>query len=166
MDLRMPDQDGIQALKQIHCQMPNIRALILSIYDDKDSLIQALRAGACGYVLKQCSSSELIEALRVVARGQYYLSPAMQTLLIQDFLKIWRPSSCNDVPPRETLSGREIEVLQRLAEGATNAEIAAGLVISSSTVQTHRTRIMEKLGLKSRADLVKYALRHGLIDLQ
>lgn len=167
LDARMPEMDGIQALEQIHCQFPAIKVLILSMYDDEDLFFRALRLGASGYILKGASSVELIEALRIVARGQTYLSPTLAGLLVDDFRKGWRFLPCGDEPaPEAVLSTREQEVLQRLAQGQTNSEIAAALVISSSTVQTHRSRILEKLGLKSRSDVVKYALRHGLIELK
>lgn len=166
MDLLMPDGDSLQVLEQIRSERPTIKVVILTIHNDREWLYRALQAGADGYVLKQASSGELIEALRVIVKGENYLSPRMQTLLVQDFVKGWRPLPNNETPPHEMLSGRELEVLQRLADGQTNGEIASALVISASTVQTHRTRIMEKLALKTRTDLVKYALRHGLSELK
>lgn len=167
LDVRMPEMDGIQALEQIHGQFPAIKIVILSMYEDEAIFYQALRLGASGYILKGASSAQLIEGLRIVARGQTYLSPSLTSILVNDFRKGWHCMPCGDEQtPAEVLSTRELEVLKRLAQGQTNAEIAAALVISSSTVQTHRSRILEKLGLKSRSDLVKYALRHGLIELK
>lgn len=165
MDIRMPHMDGICALEQIHTQCPQIKTLILTMLEDENVLFQVLRLGALGYVLKGASSAELIDALRVVSRGEIYLSPAMASLLVRDFVHGRRPQAGGDEASPAVLSAREREVLQRLAEGQTNAEIAARLVISASTVQTHRTRILEKLGLRTRSDLVKYALRHGLIQI-
>ncbi len=165
MDISMPEMDGIQALIEIRRCLPAVRALMLTMHEDRDLFFRSLQAGAAGYLLKGASSQELLEALRVVKRGEVYLSPRMNTILVQHFLSHNQMPAPGEPAPHEVLSPREMEVLQRLAEGQTNAEIAEALVISPSTVQTHRTRILEKLRLKTRADLVKYALRHGLIDL-
>jgi DNA-binding NarL/FixJ family response regulator len=165
LDVRMPELDGLQALAQIRQQSPEIKALILTMYDDEETFFQALRIGASGYLLKGSSSSELVDALRAVLRGEVYFSAPMLSLLVDDFLRGWRPPPCQEASPEEALSSRELEVLKGLAEGQTNAEIAAELSISTSTVQTHRTRILEKLGLRTRSDLVKYALRHRIICL-
>lgn len=166
LDVRMPVMDGIQALEQIHSQYPSIKTLILTMYDDEEVFFRAMRLGASGYVLKGASSAELSEALRVVVGGEIYLSPHMATLLVRDFQKGWSPPATDEISPDEMLSSREMEVLRRLAEGQTNAEIAAELAISASSVQTYRNRLFEKLGLKKRSDLVKYALRHGIIGIE
>ncbi len=165
LDVRMPEMDGLAAFKEIHAQAPKVKAVLLSMYDDRDVLLQALLSGVRGFILKGASSAELIDGLRVVAQGEVYLSPRMQSLLVEAFLAGWRTPPVDEAPPDQLLSPREQEVLLRIAQGQTNAQIAADLVISQSTVQTHRTRILEKLHLKSRSDLVKYALRHGLITL-
>ncbi len=166
LDISMPVMDGIQALREIRRRLPTVRALMLTMHEDRDLFFRSLQAGAAGYLLKGASSQELLEALRVVMRGEVYLSPRMTTLLVQHLLNQGQLPHPDEPAPQDVLSPRELEVLQRLAEGQTNAEIAAALVISPSTVQTHRARILEKLGLSSRADLVKYALRHGLIGLE
>jgi DNA-binding NarL/FixJ family response regulator len=166
LDFNLPELDGVSVIEGVRCQKPEVRVIVLSMHAEKDWLLRALRAGADGYVLKGAAAGELIEALRAVGRGGVFLPPALLALLIEDLRGGWRPLPCADDGPEARLSGREREVLQRLAEGETNAEIAAALVISISTVQTHRGRIFEKLQLKTRADLVKYALRHGLIQLE
>jgi two-component system response regulator NreC len=165
LDLRLPDQNGIEVLAQLPGCSPATKVLILTVDEEPDLLFQALRAGAFGYLLKGSTSRELIEAIHVIAAGENYLSPRMTSALVREFRRGWVRPGENETPPQAVLSGREIEVLQCLAQGQTNVETAAGLVISASTVQTHRTRIFKKLNLQTRADLVKYALRHGLIQL-
>lgn len=165
LDARMPEMDGIQTLREIRSLRHTYKVVMLSMHDEDEILLQALHLGACGYVLKSASSMELIQALRVVAGGEMYLSPQMTTLLVKDFLNGDCTPPSNEPHPAELLSARELEVFRFLAEGLTNAEIARRLVISPSTVQTHRARIQDKLGVHSRSALVKYAVRHGLTQL-
>jgi len=166
LDLRMPEMNGLQALEEILCEQPGARVVILSMYDSGPEFFHALGMGAAGYILKGAASAEMIDALRVIAAGENYLSPRLTTLLVKEFQQIWQPAPYEGPNPGQILSSREMEVLMGLAEGKTNAEIARELFISASTVQTHRTRILEKLSLRTRSDLVKYALKHHLIRLE
>lgn len=161
LDIGMPLMNGIQAAKKLNQLYPGVRILILTQYDSEEYLVAVLDAGALGYVLKDTAGSELIEAIRTVHQGLPYLSPAMTRLLIQDHIK-----RKDLVPnPVNMLTPREYEIFHLLAEGYSNHEIAEKLYISIKTVQTHRTHIMEKLSLNNRTDLVKYAIRRGIISV-
>lgn len=168
LDITMPDLDGIETLKEIHRHLPQVRGVILTMHEDRDLFFQALQVGAMGYVLKGGTSEELLTALRVVQRGEVYLSPRMATVLVQYVRQrgLLPGGDGGEPRPEEVLSPREIEVLTLLAQGRTNQEIAATLTLSPSTVQTYRSRILEKLGAQTWADLVKYAVRHGLIGME
>ncbi len=161
LDISMPELGGIDAVKLIRECCPETNALMLTMHDDDAIFFEAIQAGAAGYVLKGSRPTELIEALKAVSNGDVYLSPPMTRKLVNSFLS----SADNQETSRiKLLTNRETEVMQLLAQGLTNRKVAQQLVISPSTVQTHRTHIMEKLELNNRAELVRYAMRHDLID--
>lgn len=162
LDLSMPSLGGLQVLPLLQRVTPRARILILTMHDDAEYLRQALHDGAAGYVLKKAADSELISAVRAVLRGEIYVHPAMTRTLIEDLLP---PSGqANSLDQWDTLSEREKEVLRLVALGYTSAEIAHQLNLSAKTVDTYRARGMEKLGLRNRAALVRFALHNGLIS--
>ena len=162
MDIGMPEMNGLEATRQIKRSLPDAQILALTVHESGDYFFRMLAAGAAGYVLKGAPSSDLLSALRAASRGEVHLHPSLTTRLVGDYVRRLRRGEAGD--SYDTLTEREKDVLMLLAEGHTNQEIATQLVISPSTVETHRTHIMEKLGLRNRTDLVKYAIRHGLID--
>ncbi len=168
MDIAMPGMNGLEATRRIRAEDKEIQVLILSMYEDQDYVLPILEAGASGYVLKRTATSELVSAIRAVYEGNSFLYPSVAKMLIQDYLRRGvggqgPPSGGQD--PRGTLSERELEVLRLIGEGLTNQQIADRLFISIKTVQAHRSNIMEKLNIHDRVELVKYAIRHGLIEL-
>ncbi len=164
MDIAMPELNGLEATKHLKSARPEIRVLVLTVHESDEYFFQALQAGASGYVLKGATSGELVAAVRAVSSGGIFLHPAVAEKLVHDYLQ--RVSSNGSVRTRyDGLTPREKEVLILIAEGATNQGIADKLVLSPSTVQTHRANIMEKLQLHNRAELIKYAIRQGLIQL-
>lgn len=162
MDITMPEMNGIEATRQIKKLVPESRILILTMHEHDEYVFQALRAGASGYMLKEAADTELISALHIIQSGQFYLSPMAQSVLVGDYLQRVRTGEEKD--SYSSLTEREREILKLIAEGYTNNQIAERLVISPKTVDTHRTHIMDKLNLHSRAELVKYAMRRGLLE--
>ncbi len=162
MDVAMPDLNGIEAMRQILAELPAARILALSMYSNKHYVIEALKAGASGYLLKDGAFDELVQAIRAVIAGRSYLSPEITGAVIDDV--VHRPAEPRPAPPR--LSSREREVLQLLAEGRTTRQIARRLFVSRKTVDTHRQHIMKKLDLHSVAELTKYAVREGLTSIE
>jgi two-component system response regulator NreC len=162
MDITMPDMNGIEATKQIKKLLPEIKILILTMHEHDEYIFQALRAGASGYMLKEAADTELISAIHIIQSGQFYLSPTAQSVMVGDYLQRLRTGEDKD--SYSSLTEREREILKLVAEGYTNNQIAEQLVISPKTVDTHRTHIMDKLNLHSRAELVKYAMRRGLLE--
>lgn len=162
LDLSMPALGGLDALPMLHNRVPSARILILTMHDDPQYLRQALKHGASGYVLKKAADAELISAIHAVMRGEVYVHPSMTRVLLEDMLPKAHPF--NEDNAWERLSEREQEVLKMVALGHTSAEIAEELSLSAKTVETYRARGMEKLGLRTRAALVKYALQEGLIN--
>ena len=162
MDITMPDINGIEATRQIKRLLPDVRILILTMHEHDEYDFQALRAGASGYMLKEAADTELITALHVIKSGQFYLSPTAQSVVVGDYLQRVRTGEERD--SYRSLTEREREILKLVAEGNTNNQIAERLIISPKTVDTHRTHIMDKLNLHSRAELVKYAMRRGLLE--
>jgi two-component system response regulator NreC len=162
MDITMPDMNGIEATRQIKRNLPAARILILTMHEHDEYVFQALRAGASGYMLKEAADTDLISALHIIQSGQFYLSPAAQSVMVGDYLQRVRTGEEKD--SYSSLTEREREILKLVAEGYTNNQIAERLVISPKTVDTHRTHIMDKLNLHSRAELVKYAMRRGLLE--
>ena len=161
MDVSMPDMNGVQATKRIRQECPDVKVMALTAHEDPSYLRQLLQAGASGYVLKRSASKELIHAIRVVAAGQVYLDPSVAGQVVSSF--VGRKSEQSATGGGD-LSERETEVLRLIALGHSNKEIAAQLDISVKTVETYKTRLMEKLDLHSRADIVRYALRQGWLQ--
>ena len=161
LDLSMPALGGLDALPALRKLVPSARILILTMHDDPQYLRQALKHGASGYVLKKAADAELLSAMRGVLRGEVYVHPSMTRILLEDMLPESQSTSEKDA--WNSLSEREQEVLKMVALGHTSAEIANQLNLSAKTVETYRARGMEKLGLRSRAALVKFALQEGLI---
>jgi DNA-binding NarL/FixJ family response regulator len=159
MDLSMPALNGAKATERLKQARPEIRVLALTVHEDRTYIRQLLEAGADGYVLKRVVADELIRAIRVVAAGGTYLDPGVAAKVVGGFVQ-GSPSSGRDAGAGD-LSGREEEVLRMIARGHTNKDIAARLDISVKTVETYKTRSMEKLGLAGRADIVRYAVRQG-----
>jgi two-component system, NarL family, response regulator NreC len=162
MDISMPEMDGLEATRRVRAELPECYILILTVHAQERYLFPVLKAGAAGYVLKSTIDTELIEAIRTVAAGGAFLYPDATKMLLQDYLGHLRSGREQDA--YESLSEREREVIKQLALGYTAAQIADKLSLSAKTVETYRARIMEKLNLSSRADLVQYALARGLLS--
>lgn len=162
MDISMPGMDGLEATRQIRRELPNAHVVGLTVHDSDAYFFRMLEAGASGYVLKGAPSADLLAAIRGAHNGSVFLHPSLIGRLVGDYLRRVHQGETSD--SYNTLSEREKEVLRLLGEGHTNQEIARRLHLSMSTVQTHRSHIMEKLNLQNRAELIKYALRRGLID--
>ena len=162
MDITMPEMNGIEATRQVKRALDSTRVLILTMHENEEYLFQVLRAGASGYILKEAADTELISAIRIVYSGRFYMSPSAQTMMVGDYLL--RVRSGEERDSYSALTEREREILKLVAEGLTNNQIAERLYISPKTVDTHRTHIMDKLNLHSRAELVKYAMRRGLLE--
>ena len=159
MDITMPGLNGLEATRQIRHSLPAAKVLVLTVHANAEYVFQILRAGAAGYLVKQAAVAELIAAIQAVSRGETYLSAAISPKAVEAYR---RQAEAMDVePPR--LTDREREVLQLIAEGRTNREIAARLNVSVKTVEAHRAHVMDKLGLRSTAELTRYALRQGII---
>jgi two-component system response regulator NreC len=161
MDIGLPDLSGIDATREVKRISPDTAVVALTIHEDEEYFFKMLEAGASGYVPKRAAPEELLSAIRTAARGEVYLYPSLAKLLVKDYLGQPQTSPRNDL---NGLTDREQEVLARLADGASNAEIAEELSISPKTVARHRENIMAKLNLHSRTELVKYAIRKGIIE--
>ena len=159
LDLMMPGLNGLEVTRQLHRQFPGLRILILSMHGTESYVLEALRSGAAGYLLKTGSSAEILEAVRTVVAGKRYLSPPLSERAIEAYAE--RAQGASDV--YETLTTRERAVLQLVAEGHSNNAAAERLGISPRTVETHRANVMRKLGLQSQVDLVRYTLRRGIL---
>jgi len=161
LDVAMPRMTGLQAVAELHRRRPDLRLLILSMYDDERYFFEALKAGASGYVLKSAANRDLFEAIRAAMRGEPFLYPAAVTALIRDYLERARSG---EATPTDPLTPRELEVTKLSAEGHTTDEIAETLVISKKTVERHRANTLEKLGMHNRVELTHYAIRRGLVE--
>jgi DNA-binding NarL/FixJ family response regulator len=161
LDVAMPRMTGLQAVAELHRRRPGLRVLILSSYDNERYFFEALKAGASGYVLKSAANRDLVEAVRASMRGEPFLYPAAVTALIRDYLERARHG---EATPEDPLTPREQEVVKLIAEGHTSEEIAETLVISKKTVERHRANILEKLGMRNRVELTRYAIRRGLVE--
>ena len=161
MDIRMPELDGLEATRRILAADPDARVLVLTTFDLDEYVYEALRAGASGFVLKDDPPEQLLDAVRTVASGEALLSPAITKRVIREFTRMARPS-----PPKELddLSAREREVLRLIALGLSNAQIGQELFISETTVKTHVTHILSKLGLRDRVQVVVLAYQTGIVD--
>ncbi|MBI3362993.1 MAG: response regulator transcription factor [Chloroflexi bacterium] len=169
LDVTMPGNDGFAALRAVRQRVPGVRVLLLTMHENETLLREALRLGASGYVLKKAAESELLTAIRAVARGEAFVDPAMTKAMIEGYLGTEpQISNLKSQTPKGTqtdgLTAREVEVLKLTAEGYTNKEIAEKLVISVKTVETHKAHIAEKLGLKSRVEWLRYAREKGLLS--
>ena len=162
IDVGMPDLNGIEATLQIKTKAPEVKVIALSMHSDRRYVIGMLRAGASGYLLKDCAFEELVRAVHAVMVGQTYLSPAIAGVVVGDYVRHVEP---DDESHFSLLTAREREVLQLLAEGQLSRQIAVRLHVSVKTVETHRQNIMEKLNLHTIADLTRYAIRTGLTSL-
>jgi len=162
MDIGLPDLSGIDATREIKKRFPEIAIVALTIHEDEEYFFKMLEAGASGYVPKRAAPEELLIAVRAAAAGQVYLYPSLAKLLVKDYLSQDHPAE--EKANIDGLTDREHEVLTYLAEGANNEKIAAELIISPKTVERHRENIMRKLNLHSRAELVRYAIRKGIIQ--
>jgi two-component system response regulator NreC len=160
MDITMPEMDGLEATRQLKTRYPHINVLVLTMHRSDEYFFEMLKAGASGYILKGAKTSELINAIHIVQQGEVFLYPSMTQKLVQGYLELtnWE----NEDEP--SLSPREKEIFLLLAEGYSNKEIADELVISPSTVHSHRSNLMDKLGLNNRHELIQYARRRGLIQ--
>jgi DNA-binding NarL/FixJ family response regulator len=162
MDLSMPKLNGIDAIREISSSAPGVKALALSMHSDKRFISRALKEGASGYVLKDCAFEELNEAIKTVLSNQIYLSPQLIKIVIGDYVSHLLADNSSVI---SALTAREREILQLLAEGISAKEIAGTLNLSVKTIETHRSRLMEKLDVKSIAELTKIAIREGLTSL-
>jgi len=163
MDVTMPDMNGIEAARKIVTEVPGVKVIALSMHSDRRFVLGMLEAGASGYLMKDCAFDELAKAVRSVATGQTYLSPSIADVLVKGYLD--RVNEKVSVA-RSPLTEREREILQLLAEGQSSKEIAAHLGVSVKTVETHRRNMMQKLNMRSVAELTKYAIREGLISVE
>ncbi|MFA5891708.1 MAG: response regulator transcription factor [Actinomycetota bacterium] len=164
MDVAMPGLSGFETTQRIRDAYPEVKILALTVHDSEAHIFQMLRAGAVGYVLKRAPANEVIEAVKAAYRGEAILHPSVAKLLIRDYLT--RVDKGQETTSFDNLSKREREIVKLIAEGRTNKEIADLLFLSIKTVQAHRANLMRKLGMHDRTELVKYAIRRGIIDLE
>jgi DNA-binding NarL/FixJ family response regulator len=160
LDITMPRMTGLQATRELHRRRPPLRILILSMHENEQYLYEALKAGASGYVVKKLADRDLVEACRATMRGEPFLYPAEVSAVIRDHLR----NALEGEQLRDPLTPRETEVIKLVAESYTNRQIADALVISEKTVERHRANILEKLGMRDRVALTRYAIRRGLVE--
>ena len=163
MDISMEGMGGLEATKQVKSRYPEIKVLVLTMHEDGHYLRQFLKAGASGYVIKRAADNELTAAIRAVHAGENYVHPSLATALVDDFLAPG-PARADAASEADGLTEREREVLQLVALGYTNQQTADRLFVSVKTIETHRAHLMAKLGLRSRAELVRYAMKHDLLQ--
>lgn len=161
LDLSLPKLNGAQATERVRRECPDVKVLVLTVHEERHYLTQLLRAGAAGYVLKRAAPSELVQAVRTVAAGGTYIDPGIAGTMVQAYLGAEQQG---DQPNDDTLSEREREVLMKIARGFSNKEIAGQLGLSVKTVETYKGRVAEKLGLRTRVEIVRYAARRGWLD--
>jgi DNA-binding NarL/FixJ family response regulator len=161
LDVSMPRMTGLQAARELSRRRPDLRVLILSMHDNEQYFFEALKAGASGYVLKTVANRDLIEACRATMRGEPFLYPGAVRALVRDYLE---RASRGEAAPDDPLSPRELEVVKLIAEGFTSEEISEQLYISKKTVDRHRANVLEKLGMRNRVELTRYAIRRGLVE--
>lgn len=159
MDIAMPGMDGLEATRRIKKNNPNVKVLVLTQHDNREYILAAIKAGTAGYVPKKALGSELVSAIRAVRKGDSFLYPSAAATLIKDYLRR------ADEDPYDRLTAREREILKLIAEGRTSREIADRLFISLKTVLGHRTKIMQKLDIHNRTELIRYAMRKGLVSM-
>ncbi len=163
MDISMPGLNGIEATRQILSGTPQVKVIALSMHSDSSYVLNMLKAGASGYLLKDCALEELVKAVRTVVNRRTYLSPGISDIVIKDFIGGWGGAGDSAY---SVLTPREREVLQLITEGKTTNQIANSLCVSVKTVEAHRKQVMNKLGIHSVAELTKYAIRQGLTSLE
>jgi DNA-binding NarL/FixJ family response regulator len=161
LDLSMPRMTGLQVTVELQRQRPDMRVLILSVHRSEQYFFEALKAGASGYVLKTAANRDLVEACRASMRGEPFLYPEAVTAVVKDYLERARRG---EAVPEDPLTPRELQVVKLIAEGYTSDEIAGELVISRKTVDHHRARVLDKLGMRNGAELTRYAIRRGLVE--
>jgi DNA-binding NarL/FixJ family response regulator len=161
LDVSMPRLTGLQVAAELHGQRPELRTLMLSVHDSEQYFFEALKAGASGYVLKSAANRDLIEACRAALRGEPFIYPSAASALVRDYLE---RASRGEEAPADPLTPRELEVTKLIAEGLTSDEIAETLTISKNTVNRHRDNILEKLGMRNRVELTRYAIKRGLVE--
>jgi len=175
MDITMPGMDGLEATRRLRQLLPNTLILALTVHDDKQYMMQMLAEGASGYITKQAAADDLVAAIHTIAAGNVYLQPALARWLLEDYQRLVQKEASVNIPaygPRnedavglDVLSERERQVLEQVAHGANNQEIGKALILSPKTIARHRERIMNKLNMHSRTELVKFAIRTGLVTL-
>lgn len=158
LDMTMPGRSGIELIRQVKEAKPRLRVLVLTMHKEEQYAVRALRAGASGYLTKESAADQLVTAIRRIAAGGAYVSPETAERLVLD------AGHASDAPPHNLLSDREFQVFQMIAKGAAVGEIAKQLSLSVKTVSTHKTRIMEKMGLANQAEIIRYALENRLLD--
>ncbi len=161
LDVSMPRLTGLQVARELSRQQPQLRSLMLSVHDTEQYFFEALKAGASGYVLKSAANRDLIEACRATMRGESFIYPPAVSALVKDYLE--RATRGEEVPD-DPLTPRELEVTKMISEGLTAEEIAQTLIISKKTVDRHRANILEKLGMRNRVELTRYAIKRGLVE--
>jgi DNA-binding NarL/FixJ family response regulator len=161
LDVSMPRLTGLQAAREISQRRPEVRVLMLSMHDNEQYFFEALKAGASGYVLKTAANADFVEACRATMRGEPFLYPSAAAALMRDYLD---RAARGEAAPSDPLTPRELDVLKPIAEGHTSEEIADMLFISKKTVDRHRANILEKLGMRNRVELTRYAIRRGLVE--
>jgi DNA-binding NarL/FixJ family response regulator len=161
LDVSMPRMTGLQAAREISQRRPDVRVLMLSMHDNEQYFFEALKAGASGYVLKTAANADFVEACRATMRGEPFLYPSAAAAIMRDYLE---RASRGEETPSDPLTPRELDVLKPIAEGHTSEEIAEMLFISKKTVDRHRANILEKLGMRNRVELTRYAIRRGLVE--
>jgi len=176
MDITMPGMDGMEATRRLHSLCPDCHVLALTVHDDKQYFMQMLAAGASGYITKQAAADELVEAIHTIAEGNVYLQPALARWLLEDYQRLAHNGNSSGTAAAEpeeakvvglsVLSQRERQVLEMVAHGDTNQEIGQQLNLSHKTIARHRERIMKKLNIHSRTELIKFAIRTGLVQLE
>jgi len=162
LDIAMPNLSGIEAAQRISAMLPHTRIIILSMHSDEGYVLRALKAGAKGYLLKDSAENDLIEAIKAVDEGKAFFSPEISNILVEDYVREMKRRGAED--SYELLTPREREILQMLAEGKSNKQIATVLDLSLYTVETHRRNLQDKLNLHSFAELILYAVRKGIIS--
>ena len=158
LDVSMPRMTGLQAAREIRSHVPDTRVLLLSMHDDERYFLEGLEAGAAGYVLKRAADTDLIGAVRTVAGGRAFLSDEAQKTLMDDWLESGRAE------PEDPLTPRELEVVKLIAEAFTNRQIAETLKLSEKTIESHRANVFSKLDMRDRVEIVRYAIRRGLVE--
>jgi DNA-binding NarL/FixJ family response regulator len=161
LDVAMPRMGGLSVARELAKQRPDLRVLMLSVHDNEQYFFEALKAGASGYVLKSEANRDLIEACRAAMRGEPFVYPAAASTLVRDYLE---RAAAGEGAPEDPLTPRELDVIKLIAEGLTSEEIAEALIISHKTVERHRANILEKLGMRNRVELTRYAIRRGLVE--